>query len=58
MPLNNAAGPPQGSVACVKMVDGFFLPITQGADSGLVRPPSLSHPGGDGIVYQLEGMVT
>ena len=25
---------------------------------GLVRPPFLPHPGGDGIVYQLKGMVT
>ena len=58
MPLNNAAAPPQGSVTCVKMVDGLFLLITQGADSGLVCPPSLSHPGRDGIIYQLEGMVT
>ena len=42
----------------MKVVDGFVLSIAQGADVGLVRPPFLPHPGGDGIVYQLKGMVT
>jgi len=58
VPLKNAAGSQQGCVAGVKVVDGFFLLITQGADPRLVRPPSLSHPGRDGIIYQLESMVT
>ena len=57
MPLKNAAGSPQGCVAGVKVVNCFILLITQGTDPRVVRPPFLSHPGRDGIIYQLESMV-
>ena len=58
VPLDYEAGPELGGATCVKVVDGFVLSIAQGADAGLVRPPFFPHPGGDGIVYQLKGMVT
>lgn len=57
VPLNNKAGPVLGGAAGVEMVGGLISTVAKGADDGLVRPPLLSHPGGDGIVYQLKSMV-
>ena len=42
----------------MKVVNCFLLLITEGANPRLVRPPFLPHPGRDGIIYQLEGMVS